>query len=994
MKKLLLLMVCLATMTAAIAQRAVTGKVVESDSKEALVATTVKLLKTDSTLVKGAMTDADGNFKLTAPANGRYILKITSVGFKNYTHNIQIADGKDVALGSISMKPDAIMLKGATITSHVAKVTLKEDTFVYNAAAYRTPEGSVVEELVKRLPGAQVSDDGTIKINGKEVKKILVDGKEFMTGDTKTAMKNLPTSIVEKVKAYDEKSDLARVSGIDDGDEQTVLDFGIKKGMNKGMFSNVDLSYGTQDRYASRAMVAGFGSKLRLMGMGNANNVNDMGFPGGGGGPRFGGGRQGLSASKMAGVNMNYEEKGKLKLDGSVRWNHSDGDAFSKSSSENFVSQTSSFANSLSQSYSRSDSWNAQMRLEWTPDTMTNIMFRPQFSYSKNDGLSSSESATFNGDPYQYVNDPLSAEALATLAADSMMVNHRRNQSITYSDALSVSGSLQVNRKLNNTGRNITLRVRGSYGDNNADNLRMNHVELFKQPARIGSSSKDSVYQTNRYNITPTKKSSFSARVTYSEPIMKATFLQFSYEFKYNYNKSDRSTYDFTHLGESFSAGLSPAYQGWDNYLGRLDNPYDTYRDDSLSRYSEYTNYIHDAQVMLRVIRQAYNFNVGLTVQPQQTHFIQHYQGHNADTVRNVVNVTPTADFRWKISKVSQLRFNYWGSTSQPSMTDLMDITDNSDPLNISKGNPGLKPSFTNRMFVFYNNYFERHKASIMFHGGYSNTRNSISNMVTYIPETGGRITQPQNINGNWSANASFMYNTAIDTAGYFNLSTYTRANYSNNVGFVNLDRNSSSVKGTTKDLTLGENITAGYRNDWLEFELTGGVNYRHASNALQPSANLDTWQYSYGFNTNIQLPWGTTIATDMAMNSRRGYSDASFNTNELIWNAQISQSFFKGKPLTVSLQFYDLLHQQSNFSRTLSAIERRDVEYNAITNYAMLHAIYRLNIFGGKAARQGMRPGGPDGPDGPRQGGNRGGGRRNGGGNRGGGGGFGGPRF
>lgn len=982
-KKLLLLIVCMATVTLAMAQRTISGKVVESDSKEALAATTVKLLKADSSLVTGVLTSENGEFKIVAPSNGHYILKITCVGFKNLTRNVTVSADKDVALGTLGMKPDAIMLKGATITSHVAKVTLKEDTFVYNAAAYRTPEGSVIEELVKRLPGAQVSDDGTIKINGKEVKKILVDGKEFMTGDTKTAMKNLPTSIVEKVKAYDEKSDLARVSGIDDGEEQTVLDFGIKKGMNKGMFSNIDAGIGTQDRYSSRAMVAGFGSKLRLMTFGNANNVNDKGFPGGGGGPRFGGGRQGLSASKMLGVNMNYEEKGKLKLDGSVRWNHNDGDAFSKTSSENFVSTVGSFSNSLSQNYSRSNSWNAQMRLEWTPDTMTNISFRPEFSYSTSDGLSTSQSATFNTDPYLYVIDPLADASFATMSADSLIVNSRKNQSMTYSDALSVGGSLQLNRKLNSTGRNITLRLKGSYGDNNAKNLRMNNVHLYQKKNILGE---DSIYQTNRYNVTPTKKSSFSARLTYSEPIMKATYLQFSYEFKYNYNKSDRSTYDFSNLASAFSAGLQPAYRGWDNYLARLENPFDTYRDDSLSRYSEYTNYIHNAQVMLRVVRKAYNLNVGVNVEPQKTHFIQNYQGHSADTVRNVVNFSPTADFRWKISKVSQLRFNYRGTSSQPSMTDLMDITDNSDPLNISKGNPGLKPSFTNRMYMFYNNYFERRKASIMVNVGYSNTSNSISNMVTYNPETGGRITRPENINGNWNTDAAFMYNTAIDTAGYFNVSTFTRLNYNNNVGFVNLDRNSSSVKSTTKDLTVAENLTVGYRNDWLEFELTGGVNYRHATNAIQTSANLNTWQYSYGFNTNVQLPWGTTIATDMSMNSRRGYSDASFNTNELIWNAQISQSFLKGKPLTVSLQFYDLLHQQSNFSRALSAISRSDVEYNSITNYAMLHVIYRLNMFGGKNARQSMRPDGPDSPRGDRQKGNR-----QGGGSRGG---FGGPRF
>lgn len=190
-------------------------------------------------------------FALKVDRKGEYILKISSVGYDNTYRNVHVTDpAKDIRLGEISVKASAIMLKGTTVTANAAKVTLSKDTFVYNAAAFRTPEGSTIEELVKRLPGAQVGDDGKITINGKEVKKIKVDGKEFMVGDTKTAMKNLPTSIVNKVKAYDEKSDLAKVTGIDDGNEQTVLDFGIKRGMNKGVFANTDLSYGTHDRYA------------------------------------------------------------------------------------------------------------------------------------------------------------------------------------------------------------------------------------------------------------------------------------------------------------------------------------------------------------------------------------------------------------------------------------------------------------------------------------------------------------------------------------------------------------------------------------------------------------------------------------------------------------------------------------------------------------------------------------------------------------------------
>ena len=978
-------------MCSAFAQRTIKGKVVENESGEALVSTTVKLLKADSTLAAGVLTGVDGSFSVKAPADGKYILRITCVGFKNCTKNITIDNGKDVSLGNISLKADAIMLEGATITKQVAKVTLKEDTFVYNAAAYRTPEGSVVEELVKRLPGAQVSDDGKITINGKEVKKMLVDGKEFMTGDTKTAMKNLPTSIVERVKAYDEKSDLARMSGIDDGNEQTVLDFGIKRGMNKGFFTNNDVAVGTEDRYAARLMAAKMDSKLRLMALGNANNVSDKGFPGGGG--RFGGGRNGLNASKMVGVNMNYEEKGKLKLDGSVRWNHSDGDVRTLTSTENFVSTTGSFSNRMSQSYSRGNSWNAQMRLEWTPDTMTTISFRPNFSYSTNDGFSYGASRTFVDDPYLYVTDPLSQEAIDVMRTNNLLVNARNNRSLSYSENKNFGGTLQLNRKLSSTGRNITVQVQGSYSDNDSRNLSMNDVRIYKN---INSNREDSAYQTNRYNLTPQKNYNYSGRITYSEPIMKATYLQFSYEFQYKYTKSDRSTYDFSNMGEGFFGGVGHDYRNWNSYLSLLPNDYENYYDRELSKFSEYKNYIHDIQLMLRVVRQSYNLNLGVTVMPQKTQFAYRYL--NTDTVanRHVTNITPTVNFRWKISKVSQLRLNYRGSTSQPSMTQLLPITDNSDPLNITLGNPGLKPSFTNRLWANYNNYIQKYQRFFSAYINYSTTRNSISNMVTYHPETGGRTTQPVNINGNWNISGNMMFNTAIDTTGFFSINSTTEVRYANHVGYITLDRNSSSQKNYTKDLSIYERLGFSFRNDWLEVEPGGSLRYNHATNELQPNANLDTWDFSYGFNTNILLPWNMSIATDLNMNSRRGYTDESLNTNELIWNAQISQSFLRNNALTFSLQFYDILQKQSNFSRSISAMQRTDTEYNAITSYAMLHVIYRMNLFGTKEARREMRkgPGMPpgDGPGGNR--GNRGGNRGGFGGGGFGGGGFGGGRF
>ncbi|MBQ8487051.1 MAG: TonB-dependent receptor [Prevotella sp.] len=980
MKKILLLMVVmLTTSAAALAQRTISGTVIEKDSREAVIQATVALLKADSSLVANAVTNMSGQFKLTAPADGGYTLRITYVGFKTFTRNLTVSQGKPVDLGTLTISPDSKMLKDVEVVKNIAKVTTKDDTLIYNAGAYRTPEGSVVEELIKKLPGAEVSDDGTIKINGKTVQKIKVDGKEFMTGDTKTAVKNLPTSIVDRIKTYDEKSDLSRVTGIDDGNDQMVLDFGLKKGMNRGMFANIDGGVGTKRRYSGRGFGAVMRDDMRLMAFTSANNTNDMGFGGGGGGGRFGGGgRNGLQASKMVGVNFNYEKTKLVKLDGSVRWNHNDGDTWSRSSTENFVATTGSFSESLNQNHSRSNQWNAQLRFEWTPDTLWNISFRPTWSFNTNDGTSNSGSATFSTDPYNY---STSSNDIATIVSQMLgldstfVVNQRQNGGLSYSDSKRYGGTLQVNRKLGSRGRNITVQAGANYSDGASESFSRSLVELYQL------ATGDSAYQRNRYNVTPTKNYDYNVRLTYSEPIFTAMFLQFSYNFQYRYTKSDRSTYDFwsdTDLTRRYDmSGLSPDYREWGTVFGALGgHSYNEFLDTSLSRFSQYKNYIHTGEIMLRVIRPSYNFNIGVQIIPQTSEFTYRYLSTDTVTNRSVVNWSPTANFRWKISDRGNMRFEYRGNTSQPSMSDLLPITDNSDPLNITSGNPDLKPSFTQSFNWRYNNFFEHRQQFVFANLRFSTTSNSVAQMVKYDPVTGGRTSKPENINGNWNINGNFTYNTALDTIGRFNINTTTDAGYTNSVGYIDLYRNGDISKMTTKTSTLAERLGASYRNDWFELELNGRVQYNYSYNALQENSKLNTWNFNYGFNTTLQAPWGMQFTTSLNMSSRRGFSDEAANTDELIWNAQISQSFLKGNPLSVRLEFYDILHQQSNFSRTINAMMRSDNWYNSVNSYVMLRATYRLNLFGTKEMRQNMRGGGPDGGGfGGGRGGNRGGG-------------------
>ena len=919
-------------------QQTISGHVIDAELREPMVQASVQLFRQrDSTFVGGSVTDLRGNFSVEAPGNGIFRIKISSVGFQPIEREVTLRRNQSQDLGTLMMSTDAVLLKEAVVTGRAAQVMVKKDTLVYNPDAFRTPEGSPIEELIKRMPGAEVDEDGNITVNGKAIQKILIDGKEFMLGDVETALKNLPVSIIQNVKFYDQQSDQARITGIEDGNKETVLDFTIKKGMNRGYMTNLDIAGGTEHRYASRGMGSSFTDNMRFVLMGNFNNKEEnAGWWN----------RRGLNSRKMLGTNLNYDDGEKLKIDASVRWNHRGGDNENENSSENFYSQDyRTFSNSQSRSLSRSNNWNGNVRFEWKPDSLTNILFRANGSYGTNDGISTSASATFDADPYLSVDNPLAS--LDQLAPS--LVNHNQSASLSYGENKNAWGMLQLYRRLNARGRNITVRFEGSIGDSENRNTSNNDVHLYRVKNQAGQ---DSTYFTARYNTTPSDNKGYVTSVTYSEPLWEGAHLQANYELRYNQNKSDRQTYEFSRMAQNPFSGIAPDYREWDPWLGTLE-PLDPYLDPNLSRYSEYKNYTHNIRLTLRHYQEEYDYNVGVLVQPQHSNFIQDYRGIYVDTIRNVTNVTPTLDFHYKFSDQHDIWFHYRGDTRQPEITQLLAIRDDSNPLYITEGNPGLKPQFTNSLNVYYKNYISKYKRSIVLYGNYRHIRNSISNLVRYNAATGGSESRPENINGNWNADGGFNFNTAIDSAAHWNVGSDTRLRYNNYVSYV-AQAKADAEKNTTRTTNVNQRLNISFRNDWLEVTLDGNVNYQHSRNELQPNANLDTWRFSYGGQVMVRLPMDFEISTNLHENSRRGFNDPSSNTNELIWNGQVSKMFLKDKSLIVALNFYDVLAQQSNYERWVNATGRSDTRYNSINTYAMLHVRYRLNIFGGKADTEG----------------------------------------
>ena len=996
------------------------GHVADKESRIPLASATLQLYrpgKKDTVFVAGVLTNVQGDFSFSGVAAGSYLLKVTYLGYKSLTKNVSVESRRVTTVPNLLLEPESVLLDEAVAIANLPKMVIKDDTVIYNADAFRVPEGSVIEALVEMLPGAKIDDDGKISINGKDVRKFKLDGRDFMTGNNDAVMKNLPSYVIDKVKAYDEKSDLSRLTGIDDGNDDFVLEFTTKRSARNGIQANPDVGYGTDHRYGIRLTAMKPFGNMRYTFMGNANNVNDRNFSGRGGRGR--GNNQGQRETKTGALDISYEDGKKVKASGRVTWTRGDVDNWSRNGSENFVNtRGGAFSNSISQSYQRNNGWTGNMNLEWKIDSVTTLNFRPDINFSTNDSRGFSTSASFNANPFDYVTDALSAESRAYMDAHDLIVNDRENKSLGYGESKNINSQLQLYRRIGTKGRNIAVSGNIRYSDGNNRNANLSAVHLYQTLNQLGE---DSTYQTNRYTLSANDNFSYSIGATYTEPLLtfqpkpnpadtvssgfaagrnrgpfgnrnrqrsfgaQGLFLQLNYRYSYNHQKNDPSTFDFPdYSDEAFRAVLNE-YREWAALFGFLDNPYEMYLSDRLSRYSERTEYGQNIDVQLRVVREKLNMNVGVTVQPQRSHYIQQYLGVPVDTIRTVTNMSPTLNMRYRFNQQANLQVQLRGQTQQPNITQLLDIYDDTNPLNISMGNPGLKPSFNTNLSV----NFQKQRAprfvedSLGFqipkaqsHWSYSTnaswqvTTNSIGNIVTYNETTGGRISRPENINGNWNVRGGASFNIGLDTLNRWDVSGGVDGSYNHRIGYVNLNRTATPDRNVTHTYNFTPNVSLSFRNKWLNVSLNCRATYARTENELQASRNLTTWNYNYGGNTRITFPWGTSLSTDFHCYSKRGYSDETLNTNELIWNAQLSHGFLRGKRLVVMLQWYDILQEQTNFSRTVNANGWRDTEVNAITSYAMLHISYRLNFFGGRGGgERGFGRGESDGRDFERRG-------------------------
>jgi hypothetical protein len=944
----------------------VNAHIIDGSTTENMPQVTVQLFELpDTTFIYGTVTDNEGWFNIKKVPVGEFLLRYSFMGYSTQEFSFKtVKEDRERALGVFRMYEKSIMLSEAVIEDALPPTQVVDDTLMYNVSAFRVPEGSVLEELIKRLPGVEVDENGGITVNGRRVSRILVDGQEYFGNDQQMATKNLPVNIIRRIKTYQRQSDLARVTGIDDGEEETVMDLEIKPNMRNGWLHNIDGGIGkpvgnndygewVKYLYSGRYTLNRFQANTQLSV--NANTQNS-------------GRGNGVGYNHQVGVNFSknigepYPRRRNefpLVIGGNIRYNGSTSRSLSESESETFTSQfqPASFRNNRSNSSSGNNSVSGEFRMEWMPDSSLNIIFRPSFQISRNHSDSNSDQVTFNEDPYLATDmtDILGEYGfLPDTLMDRIGVNSQRSYNHSKTGNNQISGEFQFNKRFNDEGRNFTVRF--TFGATKGTNDSYSYSDQkYYQPE---TKSRSRVQK--RYNASPTDNSNWSGRVMWSEPIDSGRGnLQFSYQIQVNNRNQNRETYDFTKMDNDYW------YRDWalpDNWLD--------YRSDSLSRKATNVSRNHTFTLQFRYNFVNSNINIGINFMPQYTGMdnFQYMGKVIGDTSRVVYNWSPSINYRYRFDRQKSLQFTMRTNTSQPSMEDMMDIVDNTNPLNIRKGNPGLLPTLRNTAEVNYQNYITETQKTINIRVSLENSLRNVTQKTDYDPTTGVSVTQPINMEGfwtNWSTSGNLTYNQTIpNTKWRYNASA--NGSYRHQESYMSTGRigqynpgagtGGAAVLSSTNTISAGENASVTYRNQWLEVTANGRFTYNHSENNQRQNQNMDTYTFSYGGRANARLPWrNLNLGTDLTMQSRRGYS-GSYNRNDLIWNANASFSFLKGNAGTLQIQYYDILNDESNVTRSVSTTGRTDTKNNSIHSYIMVHFILRANVFGTRAARQQMR--------------------------------------
>ncbi len=919
-------------------QGTIAGKVVENQEEESLVGATLQLtLKSDSTIVAILVSDKFGNFEFTDVPYNQYHLIIGFVGYKSLKKEVSVTS-PSLDLGILVMEADTKQLNEVIVEEAVIPVTLQGDTTVVDAKAFKTNPDANAEDLITKMPGI-TSQNGEMQAQGEKVQKVLVDGKEFFGDDPNLALKNLPAEVISKIEIFDQQSEQSQFSGYDDGQTTKTINIVTKLEMRNGEFGQIYAGAGNDERYKAGGNYNRFDGDKRLSVIGLANNVNQQNFSNedllgvlssntnrrrggrgrgrqGGRGGSFGRGnnasdfligqQSGITTTQSLGINFSNKWGDKINVNGSYFFNRSLNSTLEGLERETFISgEENQLYNEKSNAENRNYNHRLNMRINYQLNSTNSILIIPRISFQNN-----RHNTNFLGLNTTIADDPIS---------ETFDTSNSNNEGYNFSN------NLLFRHRFEKRGRTISFNFRSTISSNNSD-ASLNAINEFYGNTTVAT---DSIQQ---YADVAGNGLNFVSNVVYTEPIFERSQLQFTYRHSYAENMTDNQTFNLLQqVGEMI--------------------PIDT----ALS--NNFQNDYHTHQIGIGIMKRARNITIRTSF-AYQTALLDNMQLFpNEDRLkRNFNNLLPRLMLRLNLSKEKNLRIFYRSQTNMPSVNQLQNVIDNSNPLLLSAGNERLKQDFTHTLMTRYSHNNTKKSTSMFILLMVSNTNNYIGNNTLVasrdtiltqgiVLNRGSQFTQPINLDGFWNARSFFSYGMPVKFLKS-NLNFTTGLTYNRIPGLTNSVKNISQNTAISQGLVLGSNISRE-----VDFTLAYNGSYNLVRNSFQPTLNDNYYVHNISFKFNWLFWKGLNLRNELSQQMYRGLSD-EFNQDFVLWNLSLGKKLFKNQQGEIRATVFDLLNQNRNINRSVTESYIEDVTTQVLQQYFMFSFIYNIRNF--KPAKKG----------------------------------------
>ncbi len=900
---------------------------------------------------------------------GQYLARLNAEGYQTKYVPIDIKKMykrekyrmlKTVYLRKLPKKQD-IELDEVVVKATKLKFYMDGDTLVYDADAFQMAEGSMLDALIKKLPGVELEDGGVIKVNGRKVDALLLNGKDFFDSDRELLLENMPSYMVKDIQSYERVPREVKGTNLEKtARKELVMNVKLKREYAKGWIANADIGAGLgfykneRDRldgkYLGRLFGLRFTDKSRLALYANANNLNDAKVPGEKGDWSPLTQSEGLSKRIKVGGNFRLQPKEEINYQGDVDFTYYDKTTANNASTETFLQG----GNTYGRSFYQKRSYDYEIRTEHelrqlSSEPVGNLLkyynydIRPRFRYLKWNNHTEQADATLKED----VADKLGKDWMDSIQAPmagELLRKYAINRTITrskgvghYTDAgVSAWGSIAP---AHNDYVHIFTKFSMGLTDRDEDNY--NHY-LLDYPSDAAKAAD----RRNRYNPQQddTRQLQVSPHFSFYLDHTRKNQISLSYNYSYNYSYSNHPLYLLNKLNDWAQTEKHPlgTLPSTDEMLKTVDQGNSSRSKSSTNQHNPSVSYSYRFAPEAEDKFSELAFSLAV---PMTRERMEYQKGTQVDTLmrRNTHFVSPRISYylsNWK--KGTNIYIIYSMNTSAPSMTSLLNIRDDANPLYVTLGNPNLKNTQSHALQGQYRDKWKR----TMFNAdaNASITRNAVASSFIYNKQTGVRTVTPQNVNGNWQLNVSSGIDFPLDKDDKWRVKENVSYSFNNSVDLSGTSESMVATKSVVKTNNVSNNMELTWRpTKKMEYGLGGKLNLQHSTSERADFTDIHAWTFQYGLRGQIELPWNIQLSTDFTMYSRRGYSDPSMNTNELVWNARLAKRLMKGN-LTIMFDGFDLLGKLSNVRRYVNAQGKSETFYNVIPSYGLLHVVWRLN--------------------------------------------------